>query len=88
MTYIIRHSERLDFFDQDVWHQTERFRSNPKDPPITRRGMTIALDATLKIIDNISDIKEYQYIYSSPFSRCIDTSIIIANTIDIKFFSS
>lgn len=84
MTYIIRHSERLDFFDQDVWVRTERFRSNPKDPPITRRGVTIALDATIKVINNITDISEYQYIYSSPFSRCIDTAIIIANTIDLR----
>jgi broad specificity phosphatase PhoE len=84
MTYIIRHSERLDFFDQEVWYRTERFRSNSKDPPITRRGVTIALDATLKIINSITNMKEYQYIYSSPFSRCIDTSIIIANTINLK----
>tara|TARA_B110000908_G_C10261947_1_gene460008 strand:- start:3173 stop:3820 length:648 start_codon:yes stop_codon:yes gene_type:complete len=84
MTYIIRHSERLDFFDQELWRRTERFISNNKDPPITRRGVTIALDATLKVISNINNIKEYQYIYSSPFSRCIDTAIIIANTIDLR----
>jgi hypothetical protein len=83
MTYIIRHSERLDYYDQNLWIKTDRYKSNPKDPPITKRGIKIASDATIKILEDIQNISEYKYIYCSPFSRCIDTAIVIATTIEI-----
>ncbi len=84
MTYIIRHSERLDYYDEKSWSRTERYKSNPKDPPITRRGIRIASDASLKILENIDNIRDYTYIYTSPFSRCVDTSIVIATTIMLR----
>ena len=85
MTYIIRHSERIDYAFPKYWEKTIRYKQNPKDPYITRHGIDIAKKATLKVL---LDMKCYnlnipKYIYSSPFTRCIETAIIIANTIEL-----
>lgn len=86
MTYLIRHSERLDYYDENTWKRSDRYKDNKKDPPITKRGVIIAKDATLKILNDmcVGKIHLYKYIYSSPFSRCIDTSIVIARSIEMK----
>ena len=83
MTYIVRHSERLDYANESAWLNTFRYRQNPKDSPITKRGITIAKDATKKIICNMKDFSKYKFIYTSPMSRCIDTSIVMATTINV-----
>ena len=85
MTYIIRHSERLDYYNENIWKRSDRYKHNKKDPPITKRGVIIAKDATVRILSDINNnIRFYKYIYSSPFSRCIDTSIVIARSIEMK----
>ena len=85
MTYVIRHSERVDYAHPERWKKTIRYKENYKDPFITRRGVDIARKATLKIL---LDMKCYhyempKYIYCSPFTRCIETAIVILNTIDL-----
>jgi len=84
MTYIIRHSERIDYADESFWKQTRRYTENSNDPTITKRGIKLASDATKKILNNMNgSLNKYSYIYSSPFARCIDTSIIIATYLNI-----
>lgn len=83
MTYIVRHSERLDYANESAWQSASRYKQNPKDPPITKRGITIAKDATKKIICDMRDFSKYKFIYTSPMSRCIDTAIVMATTINV-----
>ena len=83
MTYIVRHSERIDYANERFWKQCARHRENSKDPPITRRGIKLASDATKKIVEDMRDMSKYSCIYTSPFSRCIDTSIVMATAINI-----
>ena len=85
MTYIIRHSERIDYAFPERWKKSVRYKENYKDPYITRKGIDIAKKATLKIL---LDMKCYnydipKYIYCSPFTRCLETAIVILNTIDL-----
>lgn len=83
MTYIVRHSERLDYVSESAWTKTSRYKQNSKDPSITKRGITIANDAIKKIIVDMKDFSKYKFIYTSPMSRCIDTAIVMATTINI-----
>lgn len=39
---VMRHSERLDFVDEDAWFQHPDSRLYPMDPPITDRGKSLA----------------------------------------------
>lgn len=83
MTYIIRHSERMDHYDEERWKNMQRYYTNPLDPPITERGIYIAKDASQRILNDIGhNIGSYKYIYTSPFARCIETAIIISATIE------
>jgi len=79
MIAIIRHSERLDSTNEKKWKKSVRFKENPEDTPITKNGKKIAKEAINNIFN--SDFDNIEYLYSSPLSRCIETSLIIKKEI-------
>ena len=83
MTYIIRHSERIDYTYPQYWKKTKRYRDNYRDPYITKNGYNIIKK---KLIGILNDIKSTNgiipnYIYCSPFARCIETALIMVSLI-------
>lgn len=78
--FIHRHGYRLDFDDQERkltrWRDSPRFKENPTDPPL--------LDANEpRIAEHAQYIpNDVQYIYTSPMTRCIQTSIILQRRIN------
>jgi len=86
-SYLIRHSERIDFAYPNIWKNTKRYQENHKDPYITKNGILLVRKAMLKIINDIKNNDNYvpDYIYSSPFVRCIETSIVISSIVNSIF---
>ena len=82
MITIIRHSERLDFTNEKKWQKSKRFKQNSLDTPITKKGDKIAINAINKILKK--GYKNITYLYSSPLTRCIQTSLIIKKIIKKK----
>jgi hypothetical protein len=79
--WLIRHSKRLAHINVKKWMKTERYNENPYDDPLTKDGYTLAKKAALAFIKQEKNLKKYKYIYSSPFTRCIETSLIFSKTI-------
>ena len=82
MITIIRHSERLDHVNKKKWEKSKRFKQNSLDTPITKKGDKIAINAINKILKK--GYKNITYLYSSPLTRCIQTSLIIKKVIKKK----
>lgn len=74
MTYFIRHSEKLDFPTDERWKKHPRFSVNPYDSPLSENGFTLARKFISNLLHN--NTKKYRYIYSSPLTRCIETSLV------------
>lgn len=86
MIYFIRHSARLDYEDMKKWEKMERFKENESDPPLSKDGEKIALQQIEKIMNDKYDTDEdIDFIYSSPFARCIETAIIFRKYILKKY---
>ena len=83
MKWIVRHSERVDI-DKKKWEAHKRFKENQYDVPITKRGKKIARSAGNEIYNNDKDIENITYIYSSPFTRCIETALEIQELLEKK----
>ena len=85
MTFIVRHSERIDYAHPEYWKTTLRYSQNRKDPYITVNGVDIAKKAAQRLLYSIrkDGLRLPDYIYSSPFTRCIETSIIISATLEL-----
>jgi len=83
MKWIIRHSERIDI-NKKKWESHKRFKENEYDVPITEKGKKIARSAANEIYDNDDDIENITYIYSSPFTRCIETALEIQTQLEKK----
>ena len=81
MIIYIRHSERLDSKDKLKWKRSKRYKENPEDTPITKEGIKIAEKKTNIILEKMKDI---DYIYSSPLTRCIETALVIKKNIKKK----
>ena len=79
MIAVIRHSERLDFTNKKKWEKSKRFKQNSLDTPITKNGEKIIKNAIDKILKK--DFKNIIYLYSSPLTRCVQTSLIIKKLI-------
>ena len=84
MKWIVRHSERLDLH-HEKWLKNKRYIENSLDIPLTAHGKKyIAVQAGLEIIKNQSKINKISYIYSSPMTRALETSLVIQKTIKDK----
>ena len=75
--WVVRHGERADVADWDWWLTADR----PHDPPLTPLGKKQASAAGDALVG-----QPVECIYSSPFRRCIQTSIEIADALggDLK----
>ena len=82
MIYLIRHSERLSQIDRKKWEESARFKINNKDDSITKNGKVLATTTMINMCESgkITE-KNIEYIYTSPFSRCIETSLIFQKVI-------
>ena len=83
MTYFIRHTERLDYVNETKWKHLLRYKINPLDPPITHNGIAIAENKLKYLLKDFTG--DFDYIYSSPMTRCILTSIIFQTFIKNKY---
>ena len=84
LTYI-RHGERP-AFTQDIkekylWEHSERFSENKLDEPLTKLGHKESFLTGINL-SNLLNFDNTKYIYCSPLTRCIDTSINIINAIE------
>ncbi|EME28307.1 phosphoglycerate mutase family protein, putative [Galdieria sulphuraria] len=67
--WLVRHGERMDHVDE-IWKQKAK---NPYDPPLTERGRKQAWELAGELSKEQVDV-----IISSPFLRCVQTAVIIA----------
>jgi len=74
--WIVRHGERIDVVEPD-WLQTT---SRPHDPPLTEHGGQQAA-ATGAHLQQLGD--RVDYVYTSPFLRCVQTAALIAKSIGV-----
>lgn len=79
--WIIRHLHRLDRDEPDSWKKHPRYNQNFLDTPLTEFGRKAAQKAGQEIVDNTPNPRKIIYVYTSPFTRCIETSLEIAKTI-------
>lgn len=85
MIYVVRHSERLDYIDEKKWERSKRFKEHGLDPPLTQNGKDIARNTIKLILDKEKKSNDVKYIYSSPATRCIETSIAMQKYIKETF---
>jgi hypothetical protein len=83
MICFIRHSKRLDQENIDLWLNSKRKSINPYDIPLASNGGEIAKKIIEKILSDYTG--DFSYIYSSPITRCIQTSLEIQNFIQKKY---
>jgi len=79
--WLIRHSERLKDLEEAKWKLSKRYIENKYDDPITNNGKKIAKLCANNLVKNDPNIDQFEFIYSSPMTRCIQTSILISKTI-------
>lgn len=84
--WIIRHGIRLDSTEKEKWEKTKRIKEHPCDTPLSEDGFKKAYQSGLELIKNSKAIqnKEVKYIYSSPLTRCIQTSVEIIKAVKDK----
>ncbi|NQY42561.1 MAG: histidine phosphatase family protein [Legionellales bacterium] len=80
----VRHGHRISYSQnkkiKEDYRKTARHKENPFDEPLTQKGKEEIKQTAIKLLEKI-DINKYDYIYSSPMTRCLDTSEIISNEI-------
>mmetsp|Transcript_26826 Transcript_26826/g.63051 ORF Transcript_26826/g.63051 Transcript_26826/m.63051 type:complete len:340 (+) Transcript_26826:59-1078(+) len=75
---VVRHGERLDYSHRAAgknWCQANSRR--PWDPPLTQRGLNMAIQLGTALRDRIlpeKDLSPISAVYSSPFLRCRETA--------------
>jgi broad specificity phosphatase PhoE len=79
--WLIRHLHRLDRDEPSKWKKHSRITQNFLDTPLTEFGKAAAYKAGKEIVANAINLKKIKYIYTSPFTRCIETSLGIAKAI-------
>lgn len=82
MIHFIRHSEKLDFVDKNAWEKSERFKENPYDEPLSPNGIKMAQTYLRNVFVTP---KKFSFIYSSPLTRCVETSLCFQKYILKKF---
>ena len=75
----IRHGQRPgtqnDQAIKDSWESSERFKVNHFDEPLTEKGMQESYETGKNLLNHIQDPNTFAYLYSSPYTRCIQTAI-------------
>ncbi|CAK8985651.1 Uncharacterized phosphoglycerate mutase family protein R708 [Durusdinium trenchii] len=78
MLVVMRHSERLDFADEDAWFQHPDSRSFPTDSPLTERGKSLAKVQGRMLAEMCENTgTPIDVIITSPFVRCVQTAIAV-----------
>jgi hypothetical protein len=84
LTYI-RHGERpaftKDINEINMWENSERYQENSLDEPLTRLGKKESYLTGVRLCDILDFETNDVCIYSSPMTRCIQTSIAIIEAI-------
>jgi broad specificity phosphatase PhoE len=95
--YFIRHSEKLDFIDEDKWKKSARHDENKYDCPLSDNGVSIAEKFIKKFISTLHiekgvinksksvDIVDKIVLYSSPLTRCVQTTLVFQKYIHNKY---
>lgn len=83
MIYLLRHSERIDI-NKEKWKKTKRYKNNNFDPCLTENGKKIAIEQIKKLLFNVN-VSDMDFIYSSPFTRCIETSLMFQKYVMKKY---
>lgn len=90
MTIIaIRHSERFDLKFPDKWKESQRYKENIYDTPLSENGYLFAKEKFLDIFENNKELNENNkepnnkelFLYSSPMTRCVETCRVIQDII-------
>ncbi|NQY42290.1 MAG: histidine phosphatase family protein [Legionellales bacterium] len=80
----IRHGDKIryskDKKEKEAFKKSFRFKQNPFDEPLTYKGINETKQTAKELLQKI-DISKYNYIYSSPMTRCIHTAQILSNEI-------
>jgi len=76
--FILRHGARLDQFDSE-WHLTS---PTPYDPPLTSKGVQQSKQTGQAISKHLSSKQTRIILHTSPFLRCIQTSLALASTLN------
>lgn len=78
MIYLLRHAERIDMSknqkEKEIWDKSLRYRTNFYDVPLSINGIIQAYNGIAKIIPKNFN-GEIEFIYCSPFTRCIQTAL-------------
>jgi len=76
--YMVRHGDKL--YDtqegKDNWEVSARYKENSWDVPLSNTGKINSAKIGKELV-KIGFDKEIKYLYSSPLTRCIETSIEI-----------
>lgn len=87
MIYLLRHAERVDQSknaeDKEMWFKSARSKANYYDIPLSSNGVGQAYREIGKILRDY--LGEFNYIYCSPFTRCIQTALQFQKYIYDKF---
>jgi len=88
MIYLLRHAERIDQSknpkERAVWNKSPRCKTNLYDIPLSSNGILQAYSGLNKIIPK-NYKGEFNYIYCSPLTRCVQTALQFQKCIQDKF---
>ncbi|CAE7220639.1 Icl1f [Symbiodinium natans] len=76
---VLRHGERQDSVFGSTWHMGADCQRYPFDCPITNDAIVEARHAAGKL----SDFADFDVIVSSPYLRCVQTAIALADALDV-----
>ena len=76
---VLRHGERQDSVFGSAWHGTEDFKRYPFDCPISDHAVLEAQQAAHKL----RGFADFDVIVSSPYLRCVQTAIALADALDV-----
>lgn len=87
MIYLLRHAERIDqskdLKERESWNNSLRFKTNLYDIPLSLNGINQAYINIGKILKNFNG--EFDYIYCSPMTRCVQSALQFQKYIFEKF---
>ncbi|NQY42574.1 MAG: histidine phosphatase family protein [Legionellales bacterium] len=80
----VRHGHRIKYSsdkkEKEEFKKSSRFKQNPFDEPLTNKGIDETIQTAKELVKKI-DISKYNYIYSSPMTRCVHTAQLLSNEI-------